>query len=64
MYLSNTEPLTSLGYPLNAVFHVLRGPVSQNAGTALLLLLQIFNLSLIPIEVQVYRKEPLFPHES
>jgi hypothetical protein len=27
MYLSNTEPLTSLGCPLNAVFNVLRGPV-------------------------------------
>jgi hypothetical protein len=26
-YLLNTEPLTSLGCLLNAVFHVLRGPV-------------------------------------
>jgi hypothetical protein len=32
-YLVNAEPLTSLGFPLNAVFHVLRGPVPQDAGT-------------------------------
>jgi hypothetical protein len=42
MYLSNTEPLTSLGCPLNAIFHVPCGPVPQDAGTPLLLLLQIF----------------------
>jgi hypothetical protein len=29
------------------IFHVLRGPVSEDAGTPLLSLLQIFNLSLI-----------------
>jgi hypothetical protein len=29
---------------LNAVFHVLRGPVPQDAETPLLLLLQIFSL--------------------
>jgi hypothetical protein len=32
-YLVNTEPLTCLGFPLNAVFHVLRGPVPQDTGT-------------------------------
>jgi hypothetical protein len=69
MYLSNTEPLTSLNCPLNAVFHILRGPVPQDSGTRLLLILQIFNLSIISIAVlksvppmQGYRKETLFPH--
>jgi hypothetical protein len=51
MYLLNTEPSTSLGCALNAVVHVLRGPVPQDAGTPLLLLLQIFNLSIILIAV-------------
>jgi hypothetical protein len=31
IYLSNTEPLISLGCPLNVVFHVLRGPMPQDA---------------------------------
>jgi hypothetical protein len=44
IYLSNTEPLTSLSCPLNAVFHVLRGPVPQDAGKPSHLLLQIVNL--------------------
>jgi hypothetical protein len=67
MYLSNTEPLTSLSCPLNAVFHALRGTVPRDAGTPLLLLLQIFNLSIISIAVlenvsptQGYRKGYLF----
>jgi hypothetical protein len=51
MYLSNTEPFTSLGSPLNAVFHVLRGPVPKDAGKPLLLLLHTFNLSIISIAV-------------
>jgi hypothetical protein len=51
MYLSNTELLTSLGCPLNAVFHVLQGPVTQDAGTPLPSLLQIFNLSLTSVAV-------------
>jgi hypothetical protein len=49
--------------------HVLRGPVPEDAGTALLLILQIFNLSIISIAVledvsstQGFRKEPPFPH--
>jgi hypothetical protein len=69
MYLLITEPVTSLGCPLNAVFHVPRKPVSQDAGTPLLLMLQIFNLSLNSIAVlenvfpaQGYRKELPFPH--
>jgi hypothetical protein len=69
MYLSNAEPLTSLGCPLNAVFHILRGPVPQDAGKASLLLQQIFNPSIISIAVienelptQGYRIEPPFPH--
>jgi predicted permease len=41
MHLSNNEPLTSLGCPLYAVFHVLGGSVPQDAGAPLLLLLQI-----------------------
>jgi hypothetical protein len=45
------EPLTSLSCPLNGVFHVLHGPVLQDAGKPLLLLLQIFNLSIISIAV-------------
>jgi hypothetical protein len=51
------------------VFHVLCGPRPQDAGTHLLLLLQILNLSTISITVlenvsptQGYRKEPPFPH--
>jgi hypothetical protein len=67
MYFSNTEPLTSLGCPLNAVFHVLRGPVPQDAETPPLSLLQIFHLYIISIAVldivpptQGYRKEPPF----
>jgi hypothetical protein len=69
IYLTNTEPLTSLSCPLNGIFHVLGGPVPQDAGTPLLSLLQIFNLSIISIAVlenvssiQGYRKEPPFPH--
>jgi hypothetical protein len=69
--LPYNEPLTSLGCLLNAVFHVLRGPVSQDAGTPLLSLLHMFNLSEISIAVleivspmQGYRKEPPFPHYS
>jgi hypothetical protein len=46
-----THVLASLVCPLNAVFHVLRGPVPQDAGTPLLSLLQIFNLSIISIVV-------------
>jgi hypothetical protein len=71
MYLSNTAVLTSLSRPLNEVFHVLRGPVQQDAGTPLLLLMQIFNLSIISIAVHIenvsptqgYRKEPPFPQD-
>jgi hypothetical protein len=51
MFLSNTEPFTSLGCALNVVFHVLRGLVPQDAGTPLLLLLQFFNLPIISIAV-------------
>jgi hypothetical protein len=52
MYLFNTEPLTSLGKcPLNAVLHVLCGPVPQHAGTPSLSLLHILNLSIISIAV-------------
>jgi hypothetical protein len=46
-------------------------PMPQDAGTPLLLLLQIFNLYIISIAVlenvppaQGYRKEPPFPHQS
>jgi hypothetical protein len=69
MYLSNTELLTSLGCPLNAVFIVVRGPVHKDARSPLLLLQQMFNLSIISIAVlknvhptQGYIKEPPFPH--
>jgi hypothetical protein len=51
MYHPDTKSLKSLGCPLNAVFHVLRSPVPQDAGTPLLLLLQIYNLSIILITV-------------
>jgi hypothetical protein len=68
MYLLNTEPFSSLGGPLNAVFHVHRGPVPQDAVTPLLFILQIFYLSIISIAVlekvfltQGYRKEQSFP---
>jgi hypothetical protein len=64
MYLLNTEPLTSLRSPLNAVFHVLHEPVPQDAGTPLLLLLQFFPVSTISIAEQDYIKEPPFPHLS
>jgi hypothetical protein len=67
LYLSNTDPLTSLSCPLNAVFRILRGPVPQDAGTPLLLLLHFFNLSTISIAVlenvslrRGYRKETPF----
>jgi hypothetical protein len=70
MYFSNTE-LTSLSCPLNAVFHVLCGTVTQDAGTPSHLLLQIFNISIISIAVvehvpltQGYRKESLFPRPA
>jgi hypothetical protein len=49
MYLSNTNPLTILGCPLNVVFHILCGLGPQDARTPLFLLLQIFNLSIISI---------------
>jgi hypothetical protein len=69
MHLLNTEPLTGLDCSLIAVFHVLCEPVPQDAGTPLLSLLHIFNLSIISIAVldnvyptQGYRKEPPFPH--
>jgi hypothetical protein len=51
MYLPNIEPLTSLGCPLNAVFHILRGSAPQYAETPTLLLLQMFNLPIISIAV-------------
>jgi hypothetical protein len=51
MYLFNTEPLTSLSWYLNAVFHVLGRPMPQDAGTHSLSLLQIFNLFIIFIAV-------------
>jgi hypothetical protein len=41
MFLFNTETLASLGCPLNAVFHILRGRVPQDAGIPSLSLLQI-----------------------
>jgi hypothetical protein len=69
MDLSNTEPLTSLGFLLNDVGHVLRVLAPQDVGTPLLLLLRMFNLSIISIAVlknvsltQGYRKETPFPH--
>jgi hypothetical protein len=71
MCLSNTEPLTSLSCPLNVVFHVIRGPVPQDAGTPLLSLLQMFNLFIDSIAVlenvspsQGYRKETPFAHST
>jgi hypothetical protein len=51
MYLSNTEPLITLTGPLNAVFQVQCGLMPQDAGRPLLLLLQIFNLSIISFAV-------------
>jgi hypothetical protein len=49
MFLSNTEPQTSLSCPLNLVFHVLRGPVPQDTETPLVLLLHflvyLYNLN-------------------
>jgi hypothetical protein len=64
MYLLNTDPLTSLGCPLNAVFHVLRGLVPQDAETSLVVLLEIFNPCIISVAVlenvsptQGYRKD-------
>jgi hypothetical protein len=70
MYLSNPEPLTSVSCPFNAVFHILCGPVPTDAGKLLLLLMQIFNPSIISIAVlenvsptKGYRKEPLFSHQ-
>jgi hypothetical protein len=51
MYVTYTEPFTSLGSPLNAVLHVLRGPVPQDAEAPSLLLLNFFNLSIISIAV-------------
>jgi hypothetical protein len=70
MYLSNTEPFTSLDCLLNVVFHVLCGPMPQDVETRLLLPLQFFNLSLISIAVlenmsptQGYIKEPPFPNQ-
>jgi hypothetical protein len=69
MYLLNTKPKTSLSYPLNAVFHILRGPMAQDEGTPLLLQLQFFNLSIISNAMlenvpltQGYRKEPPFSY--
>jgi hypothetical protein len=49
MTLFNTEPLTCLGCPLNAVLHVLSKPGSQSAETPSLLQMHIFNLSIISI---------------
>jgi hypothetical protein len=53
--------------PLNVVFHVIRGPMPQNAGTPSLSQLQFFYLSIISIAVlenvsptQGYSKEPPF----
>jgi hypothetical protein len=40
LYFLHIEPFTSLSSPLNAVFYVLRGPVSQDAGTPSLSQLQ------------------------
>jgi hypothetical protein len=67
MYLLNIKPLTSLGCPLNAVFHDLSGPMPQDAETPLLSLQQMFNLSIISIAVlksvsptQDYIKDPTF----
>jgi hypothetical protein len=50
MYLSNTELLTSLGCPLNAVFRILRKPVPLDAGTPLLSLLQTLNYLLSQLQ--------------
>jgi hypothetical protein len=62
-------PFEYLSCLLNALYHVQCGPVPQDAGAPLLLLLQIFSLSIISIAVlenvnptQGYRKEPSFPH--
>jgi hypothetical protein len=49
MHLSNKTPATSLGCPLNAVFHILRRPMPQVARTPRLSQLQFFNLSIISI---------------
>jgi hypothetical protein len=57
--LLNTEPSTSIGCPLKAVFHVFCGPVPQGTGTPLLLLLQTFNLPLI--SVAVLKNVSLYP---
>jgi hypothetical protein len=42
MFLLNTEPWTSLSYPLTAVFQVLRGPGPQDAETTLAFATVIF----------------------
>jgi hypothetical protein len=67
--LLNTEPLIGLGCLLNEVFQVIHGPLPQDAGTPLLSLMQLINLSVISIAVlmnvpltQGYRKEPPFLH--
>jgi hypothetical protein len=73
MYLLNTEPLTSLGCPLNAVIHVLRGPMAQDARKPLLSLLQMCTRSIIliavlenvsPMQYRIIEKSYLFTHLS
>jgi hypothetical protein len=49
MHLLNTKLLPSLRCPLNAVFLVIRGTVRQDAGTPLILQLQIYNLAQEPL---------------
>jgi hypothetical protein len=53
MYFLYSESLKSSGCHLNTIFHVLRGPVPEDTGTSLLLLLleQNFELSVILIAV-------------